>query len=362
MIQAIQRALFGAAFVAVGAFAMSPAAAQTRRQLDWCSNESDTFSPRLRIDGCTAAIQSARTTGENISWAFYNRGIAHAKLSQYDRAIADFDQALKLDPDSIFALNNRGAALARKGEYDRAIADFSEAIRLDAQSATSYNNRGTAYARIRQYDRALEDFEQAIRLDPNDTSALSNRRLAQQLKSGPASTPTEIPGANPTTIVSANAPEPIKARPSENAPNYAGTRIKANPVRELDGIRAENNVWPAPASKERGIVRQAHVNPLDADVNDATARNRTSATKPMKAESIRAESKAAAKSKGAVNYRTSGYRNKPHHVTARSHRSKRTSVFARLFRKPQFVTDIKKIFKIASRPTNSSGPNPRPGY
>lgn len=361
MVRAIQYALLGAAFLAASALATSQAGAQTQRQLDWCSNQNDAFSPRLRIDGCTAAIQSART-GENMSWAFYNRGIAHMKLSQFDRAIADFDQALKLDPDSTFALNNRGAALARKGEYDRAIADFNEAIRLDAQSATSYNNRGTAYARTGQYDRALEDFEQAVRLDPKDTSALSNLRLARQIKNGPASIPAEIPGTIPSPIKSTSRPEPVVVKPAEIALNDAAARIKANPVKELESNNGENNVAPAPASKERGDVRQARVDPVDTGVNNVKARNKMDAAITVKADTVRAEGKPAAKSKRAVNHRMAGHRSKVRHVAVRPHRAKHPSLLARLFRKPQFVTDLKKMFRVASRPTSSSGPNARPAY
>jgi len=49
-----------------------------------------------------------------------------------DRAIADFDAALKLDPKDAVAFNNRGFAYRHKGDADRAIADFGEAIRLNA--------------------------------------------------------------------------------------------------------------------------------------------------------------------------------------------------------------------------------------
>jgi tetratricopeptide (TPR) repeat protein len=43
------------------------------------------------------------------------------------------------------ALNDRGLSYAKKDEYDRAIADYTEAIRLDRGSAFWYSNRGSAY-------------------------------------------------------------------------------------------------------------------------------------------------------------------------------------------------------------------------
>lgn len=52
-----------------------------------------------------------------------------------------------------------------KGDYDRAIADFDEAIRLDPKYAHAYENRAKAYASKGDYDRANTDRNEAIRLD-----------------------------------------------------------------------------------------------------------------------------------------------------------------------------------------------------
>jgi hypothetical protein len=73
MARNIRSALAAVAFIAL---ASTPAAAQSARQFNWCMNQDEAFSPNLRIDGCTAAIQSGRQTGENLIAAFYNRGIA----------------------------------------------------------------------------------------------------------------------------------------------------------------------------------------------------------------------------------------------------------------------------------------------
>ena len=52
------------------------------------------------------------------------------------------------------SLNASGSKYAMKGQFDRAIADFDEAIRLDPKNADAFYNRGNAYAEQRQYDRA----------------------------------------------------------------------------------------------------------------------------------------------------------------------------------------------------------------
>src|SRR5205823_7762660 len=62
-----------------------------------------------------------------------------------------------------------------KGEYDRALADFNEAIRLDSTLAPAFHNRGWLRAIRREYDRALADYAEAIRLDPNQPTPFSSR-------------------------------------------------------------------------------------------------------------------------------------------------------------------------------------------
>ena len=71
-----------------------------------------------------------------------NRGLAYADKEDYDRAIADYDKALELDPKDATAYNNRGFTYDKKGDYDKAIADYNKALELDPKDATAYNNRG----------------------------------------------------------------------------------------------------------------------------------------------------------------------------------------------------------------------------
>jgi tetratricopeptide (TPR) repeat protein len=53
-----------------------------------------------------------------------------------------------------------------KDDYDKAIADYIHAIRLDPNSAAAYNNRGIAYYAKGDYDQAIADCEAALRIDP----------------------------------------------------------------------------------------------------------------------------------------------------------------------------------------------------
>jgi tetratricopeptide (TPR) repeat protein len=62
---------------------------------------------------------------------FNNRGIAYSEKGQHDRAIQDYDQAIKLNPNNAAALYNRSVAKDKKSDKARAEADLAAARRID---------------------------------------------------------------------------------------------------------------------------------------------------------------------------------------------------------------------------------------
>lgn len=121
------------------------------------------------IAACTRLIKAvkARAKNEDLSGVYGLRGRAFYSKGDYDNAIADFDDAIRLDPKLAMAYNFRGLIYWRKREYDLAIKEYDEAIRLNPKLAVAYGNRGEAYARKGEFDRAIGDYDVTLRLDPN---------------------------------------------------------------------------------------------------------------------------------------------------------------------------------------------------
>ena len=92
--------------------------------------------------------------------AYLNRGNAWYAKKEYDKAIADYDEAIRLDPKHAMAYNSRGNAWHAKKEYDKAIADYDEAIRLDPKHAVAYNGRAWLWATCP--DAKYRDGKQAV--------------------------------------------------------------------------------------------------------------------------------------------------------------------------------------------------------
>src|SRR5215813_1639235 len=129
-------------------------------------------------DKAIAAFSDAMRLDPKSALAFTNRGVAYERKGDMDRAIADFSEAIRLDPNYALASSDRGIAYARKGDNDRAIADFNEAIRLDPKNVLAFTNRGIAYGKKGDTDRAIADYNEAIRLDPKNALAFANRGTA----------------------------------------------------------------------------------------------------------------------------------------------------------------------------------------
>ena len=129
-----------------------------------------------QIAACTRIIEGIGETAKSRAFAYAYRGITYGSAKQdYDRAIADLSEAIRLNPKFADAYANRGVAFNSKKKYDRAIVDLSEAIRLNPKLALAYFNRGTAYKMKKDYERAIADYSEAIRLNPKFAKAYLNR-------------------------------------------------------------------------------------------------------------------------------------------------------------------------------------------
>jgi|GEM_PF-882266 len=117
------------------------------------------------IDLCNKAL-STNLPANLAPGALTTRGSAYAGLGDLDRALRDYEEALKIYPQQTVALFCRGNIYARKNDRYKAIDDYNEAIRLDPNFSEAYGNRAIVYAALKKNDQALSDLNEAIRLNP----------------------------------------------------------------------------------------------------------------------------------------------------------------------------------------------------
>lgn len=222
-------------------FSTPPAAAQSFEELQQQCNSDDSTDDQT-IHGCNGVIAS-KASRRDVTTAYNNRGYAYDNKAQYDRAIQDYNEAIRRDPKYALAYNNRGFAYQNKGDYVRAVQDYDRALKIqpkykkardnrasalvvrNAQArddlpanygalramcnsnasnddqtiagcngmivpgktppddlVPALNNRGYAYNNKSQYDQAIRDYNAAIRLRPDYALAFNNRGLSYQNK------------------------------------------------------------------------------------------------------------------------------------------------------------------------------------
>jgi tetratricopeptide (TPR) repeat protein len=109
---------------------------------------------------------------------YINRGFAYMQLGNITAAMNDYNKAIEILPDYSMAYNNRGIAKANNSDLDGAIADFTKAIEIDENHVSAYTNRGLARSSKQDWEGAMADFNTAIDIQPNYAAAYNYRGLA----------------------------------------------------------------------------------------------------------------------------------------------------------------------------------------
>jgi tetratricopeptide (TPR) repeat protein len=138
---------------------------------------------RGEYDHAIANFDQALQLDPQSAPAYFSRGRANKLDGNHEQALRDYTQTIEINPNAVAAYVNRGQIYNLEGDHDRAIADFNQAIQLDAGRPIPYLDRGVAEVAKGEYDQAIADFESAIKIDPNFSPAYNN--LAWQFATCP---------------------------------------------------------------------------------------------------------------------------------------------------------------------------------
>ncbi len=116
----------------------------------------------LILTTATAQAQTSTTAGARF---YAHRGNARHAGEKWEKAIADYDRALAIEPRNAAVFNARGLTWLALKDYGLAIRDFNQAIRLAPDFAAAYANRGLARLRQGRETKASQDFARCFELD-----------------------------------------------------------------------------------------------------------------------------------------------------------------------------------------------------
>jgi tetratricopeptide (TPR) repeat protein len=142
---------------------------------------------RVRQPVSAAFRGSQKGSSDRLLGGFYaKRGNARVNALRHEAAIADYNEAIKLQPDDALVYACRGIALWVLGKKAEALSDFKTAARLEPQSQELRAQLAEAFAIVGDHTQAIEHLTQAIKLDPRDANLYKIRALIWNLSGEPA--------------------------------------------------------------------------------------------------------------------------------------------------------------------------------
>ena len=146
-----------------------------------CRQQAESVESESVYTECLATVlPSAILANPKKAQLYFFQGQEYEMQGQLDPAIAEFSQAVDINPDFGVALLMRGRCLVAKGEYDAAKPDFDRVIQLDSENATGYLYHAVCSMKAGNNDNALEDLNTAIEKDPAYAAAYEVRASLYQ--------------------------------------------------------------------------------------------------------------------------------------------------------------------------------------
>ncbi len=109
-----------------------------------------------------------------IVFAHYNLGLINEKLGNIEEAKKNYVQVIKVKPKFIFSYNNLGIIFQKEGKKEKAIEYFKKVIKLDYKNLSAYNNMGLVYASLGRYNESLNCYFNTLKIEENNIIAIKS--------------------------------------------------------------------------------------------------------------------------------------------------------------------------------------------
>jgi tetratricopeptide (TPR) repeat protein len=140
----------------------------------------------------------------DLAIAYERRGFASVKNQQYQEAIQDYTEALKIKSNEPRIYEERAYAEMKIYDYDKALADYSELIKLKSNEVRYLNFRAYIYETKDDIQNSMADNERVLKIDPNNQEAKARKQRLEQkqaermpLTPPPGVSPASSPKASP---------------------------------------------------------------------------------------------------------------------------------------------------------------------
>src|SRR5438874_10913662 len=135
----------------------------------------------------------------DLAAVYQGRGYAFAKNQQFQEAIQDYTEALKIKSNDPRIYEQRAAVEMKMHDYDKAVADYSELIKLKPNEVRYYLYRSYIYELKDDVKNSMADTEKALKLDPKNAEAKGRKARLEAKQSAalpPVNSPQPAPAAS----------------------------------------------------------------------------------------------------------------------------------------------------------------------
>jgi len=136
-----------------------------------------------KVEGALGRLQKKLSKEKGTAQEYFELGSIFLNKRVYSQAISQFQKSLKCDDlpetESALVYNALGYAYFAQEQFDVAIRNYKEALKMNPNYVTALNNLGHAYERKQLTSQALEAYEQALAIEPQNSTA---KRRAESLR------------------------------------------------------------------------------------------------------------------------------------------------------------------------------------
>jgi tetratricopeptide (TPR) repeat protein len=133
-----------------------------------------------------SAAQFARAQGNAEANNLARQGAEAAKAQDWDKAVESFRKATALDhknaPNLFAVLQQRAVAYVGQQQFQEAVEDFNEALKINPRDAGTHERRAYVEMKLSDFDKALADYSEAIKINPNEVRYYLLRSYIYEVK------------------------------------------------------------------------------------------------------------------------------------------------------------------------------------
>ncbi|HHT9127063.1 MAG TPA: tetratricopeptide repeat protein [Candidatus Brocadiia bacterium] len=108
----------------------------------------------------------------------FGMGVFHQKNDEFEEAVEEYNQVIKLDPDNAEVHINLGVIYKDKGDLDKAVEEYEKALAIDPGLEVGHNNLGVVYFIKENYSEAIRHYQKAIEINPKNLESYTNLGIA----------------------------------------------------------------------------------------------------------------------------------------------------------------------------------------